>query len=353
MALSECGRCVPPSTYALLAVRKFLQSHPSYRAWGRGLSTALHHGREAIVVSVQRPEHVELARRWVGDRSNGFPIVFRVVGDIKSLGVGDAAVWPSDLLAYRQQWEPFIAAHLDLWRYLNSIFEATAAAKQCPAGIFTAAAISTLDAATQQFCASLALTRIRTSATDPGGILPQWNAWAGKSSAEILAGAPSILKWYQDVVLEVGGEYKDDLVKIAKLWNISGIELPPVPEFSAQESLIAHLEGAGLAAQGVLQIIGYGTGQVLVGAADTASAVAKGLRDTAKALPSVIGNPWTWIGITAVVAVVGGALIVHYFPASEPRHTDRLPAERPPRPAPTDRRRRGRGSRTQGTASRA
>jgi len=241
-----------------------------------------------------------------------------------SYALGDAAVWPSDLLAYRQQWEPFIAAHLNLWRYMNSIFEATAAAKQCPPGIFTAAAVSKLDPSMQSFCASLALTRIRASDTDPGGILPQWNAWAGKSSAEILAGAPSILRWYQDVVLKVGGEYKDDLVKIAKLWNITDINLPPVPEFSTQESLIAHLEGAGLAAQGVLQIIGYGSGQVLVGAADTASAVAKGLRDTAKAIPGVFANPWTWIGITAAVAVVGGALVVHYLPAPEPRH-ERVP----------------------------
>jgi hypothetical protein len=236
-----------------------------------------------------------------------------------SYGLSAAAVWPSDLLAYRQQWEPFIKAHLDLWRYLNGIFESVPAAQQCPKGAFTAAAVSNLDAATKQFCASLALTRIRTSDTDPGGILPQWNAWAGKSSAEILAGASSMLKWYQDVVLEVGGEYKDDLLKIAKLWNITGLELPPVPEFSAQQSVISSIEGAGLAAQGLLQIIGYGSGQVLVGAADTAQAVAKGMRDTAKALPGVIGNPWTWIGVAAVVAVVGGALVVHYVPAPESR----------------------------------
>ncbi len=237
----------------------------------------------------------------------------------RSYALGDAAVWPSDLLAYRQQWEPFIKAHLDLWRYLNGIFESVPAAQQCPAGVFTAAAVSKLDTATQQFCASLALTRIRTSATDPGGILPQWNAWAGKSSAEILAGAPSMLKWHQDVVLKVGGSYKDDLVKIAKLWNLGPLDLPPVPSFSAQEAVIANIEGAGLVAQGLLQIIGYGTGQVLTGAADTASAVAKGLRDTAKALPGVFASPWTWIGMVGVVAVVGGALVVHYLPAPESR----------------------------------
>jgi hypothetical protein len=233
-------------------------------------------------------------------------------------GLSDGAVWPSDLLAYRQQWEPFIAGHLNLWRYLNGIFEQVPAAQQCPAGIFTSSPPS-LDAAMQQFCASLALTRIRTSATDPGGILPQWNAWANKSSAEILAGAPSMLKWHQDVVLRVGGEYKEDLVKIARLWNLTDIELPPVPEFSAQQSIIARIEGDGLAAQGLLQIIGYSAGKVLVGAATTSAAVAEGLRDTAKAIPSVFRSPWTWIGITGIVAIVGGALVVHYLPAPERR----------------------------------
>lgn len=240
-----------------------------------------------------------------------------------SYALGDATVWPADLFAYRQQWEPFIKGHLDLWRRLNGILERVPAAQQCPAA-FTAAAVSSLDHATQQFCAALALTRLRTSDTDPQGIGPQWNTWANKSSAEILAGASSMLKWHQDVVLRVGGEYKDDLVKITRFWNVDtdaelAAELPPVPSFSAQQSVITSIEGAGSAAQGLLQIIGYGAGQVLVGAADTASATAKGLRDTAKALPGVFGSPWTWIGITAAVAVVGGALVVHYLPAPEPR----------------------------------
>jgi len=236
--------------------------------------------------------------------------------------LGDGAVWPSDLLAYRQQWEPFIAAHLNLWRYLNSIFERVPAAQQCPAGLFTTIPPA-LDAATQQFCASLALTRIRTSDTDPGGILPQWNAWANKSSAEILAGAPVMLKWHQDVVLRVGGEYKTDLVKIAKLWNITGIELPPVPEFSAQQSVIARIEGDGLAAQGLLQIIGYSAGKVLVGAADTAAAINQGLSDTAKNLPKVIGSPWVWFGVASVAIIVGGVLVAHYVPAPSP-HEERV-----------------------------
>jgi hypothetical protein len=229
-------------------------------------------------------------------------------------GLGDASVWPSDLLAYRQQWEPFIKAHLELWRYLNSVLESVPDAQQCPAGIFNAAP-STLSLPMQQFCAALAITRIRVSDTDPDGIQPQWNAWKGKSSAEILAGTGPMLKWHEGVVLRTGGQYKDDLVRIAKTWNIPHhFEFPPTPPFSEQQDIITRIEGAGLAAQGLLQIIGYSTGEVLVGAANTTQALAEGLRDTAKAIPKVLSNPWTWIGVAAVAAVAGGVLLTRYAP---------------------------------------
>ena len=107
------------------------------------------------------------------------------------VGIGDVGVgvWPADLLAYRQEWEPFIAAHLALWRHMNELLEGIPDAQKCPAGIFTDSQIQNLDPTMRSFCASLALTRMYTSDTHPLGILTQWNAWANKSSAEVLAGA--------------------------------------------------------------------------------------------------------------------------------------------------------------------
>jgi hypothetical protein len=229
-----------------------------------------------------------------------------------SLGAA-LSTWPGDLLAYRQQWEPFIAAHLSLWRYLNALFESVPDSQQCPPGIFTADQIAGLDGTMRAFCASLALTRRYISDTDPGGILTQWNAWKDTPSSEVVAGAATLLKWHQDVVMRVGGEYKDDLVKIAKLWNID-IKLPDLPTFSRQQAIIAQIEGAYLAAKGVLQIVGYSAGETLKLAGNSAMAIVEALTETAKKLPTVITSPWMWIGAVLAVAVVGGALIVYYVP---------------------------------------
>lgn len=231
------------------------------------------------------------------------------------IGVGDVG----DLLAYRQEWEPFITAHLELWRNLNALLENASDAKQCPAGIFTDAQIDkNLNSTAHAFCASLALSRMYTSNTHPLGILTQWNAWKDKSSGDIVAGAAAMLSWHQAVVMRVGGADKDDLIKISKLWGVD-IQLPDLPSFSTQQEIIARIQGAYITTKGVLQIIGYGIGEALSATADVSQAVAQGLTDTAKALPSTA----KWVGIAAAVAVavVGGALIVYYVPhrSSPPR----------------------------------
>jgi hypothetical protein len=287
-----------------------LRRHPSYRAWGRGVGLRRVGGRDVVVVAVQQPAHAELAHGWVGSAAFGVPILVEAVGDFHALADDDVG----DLLAYRQQWEPFIAAHLALWRDLNSLLESIPDAQQCPPGIFTVEQINpSLRPGMRAFCASLALTRIRTSDTNPGGILPQWNAWAGKSSADILAGAASMLQWHQHVVLDVGGPYKDDLVQIAKLWK-QQVDLPPVPSFSAQQDLVARIEASNIAAKGILQIVGYAAGQTLQMAGNLTQAVAEGLSETARAIPKIVKSPWTWIAVTAVAILAGGALVAYYVP---------------------------------------
>jgi hypothetical protein len=190
---------------------------------------------------------------------------------------------------------------------LNGWFEANAAAAQCPAGV-PSTGLKNLD----EFCAALVLTRMRIGNDPTGGILPQWNAWKDKSSADILAGASTMLSWHQEVVMRVGGQYKDELIDLARRWNLNPPELPNLPSFSTQQEIRARIEGAYISTKGVVQIIGYGIGEELGMAADTAQAIAKGLKDTATSLP----NTAKWIGITVAVAavVVGGALIVYYVP---------------------------------------
>lgn len=232
-------------------------------------------------------------------------------------GLGDAVgvgVWPGDLLAYRQEWEPFIASHLGLWRYMNQLLEGIPAAKQCPAGIFTDSQIQGLDPTMRSFCASLALTRTYISDTHPLGILTQWNYWKDSTSAQVLAAAAVMLKQQQDTVLRVGTTYKDQLVAIAKLWNID-IQLPDLPTFSTQQDIISSIEGAYVSTKGALQLIGYGAGGTLKMAADTAQAVLEGLSDTAKALPKALPSALIWVGAAAVL--VGGALVIYYHPRKQ------------------------------------
>ncbi|RPH62419.1 MAG: hypothetical protein EHM89_05615 [Acidobacteria bacterium] len=228
---------------------------------------------------------------------------------MRTLGLGDVG----DLLAYRQMWEPFIAAHLELWRYVNGLLESTPTAQKCPTGIFNATQIQNMDATERGFCASLVISRMYTSDTNPLGILPQWNAWKGKSSAEILTGAGSMLEWHQDVVMRVGGPYKDELIKIAKLWGIE-VRLPELPSFSKQQEIIARIEGAYVSVKGALQVIGYGVNETLVKAGDVTSAVAEGLTEIPRAAAKAVSSPFVWIGVTAVLAVVGGALLIYYAP---------------------------------------
>lgn len=230
-----------------------------------------------------------------------------------SLGLQDGIGDVGDLLAYRQEWEPFIAAHLGLWRYLNGLLESIPDAQKCPAGIFDSSQIAKFDPTTRAFCQSLNVTRMRVSDTSPGGILQQWNIWKDKSSIDVVAGAAPMLQWHQDVVMRVAGPYKDELLQISKFWDIE-IQLPDVPTFSTQQDIIARIEGAYVSTKGVLQILGYGVGESIEAVTDQAQAAAQGLSEAAKGAAKAIASPWTWIGVTAVLAIAGGAALIYYVP---------------------------------------
>jgi hypothetical protein len=260
---------------------------------------------------------------FIGGRAAalGEPVRFRgrpvFLGYVQPIGVGDDSVWPSDLLAYRKQWDPFIAAHVALWRHLNDIFEATAAGQSCPLGM-NPDDLAPLDPTMRAFCASLMITRMRIDDTNAGrGIPAAWNAFAGKSASEILSGAAPMLKWFQDTVHRVAGTYKDEMLKIAKMWNIE-IVLPDMPTLSTQQSIIATIEGAYTTAKGILQLVGYAIGTEAKWVGTQAQGIVEGLTDTVKALPKVVGglsSPWTWVGVAAILAVVGAGLVIYYVPA--------------------------------------
>ena len=64
----------------------------------------------------------------------------------------------------------------------------------------------------------------------------------------------------------------------------------------------------------MLQIAGYAAGQTLVWAGDQAKAVAEGLTDTVKQVPTVVSKlPWIVAGLAVVV---GGVVLLVYGPKS-------------------------------------
>lgn len=244
-------------------------------------------------------------------RPEGIYIEGRKVIALSGVGVGDAG----DLLAYRQMWEPFIKAHLDLWRDLNDSFEQNPMAQQCPPGIFDKLPTTT-STSVSDFCNALSLTRRKISPTDPGGILMQWNAWKDKSAADIVAGASSMLLSQQNAVMRVGRDYANQLRDIEKNFHLSPVKLPDVPSFSTQQEIRARIEGAYITTKGVIQLIGYGVADELGMAADVYQATAQGLKDTAKELPNTFR--WVWITAAVTAVVVGGGLILYYAPRRQP-----------------------------------
>ena len=82
-----------------------------------------------------------------------------------SLGIGDVG----DLFAYRKEWEPFIAAHLALWRDMNNRFERSEFVTKCPPGIFKNEDIKDPDPVWRSWCASLALTRLANASASLTG----------------------------------------------------------------------------------------------------------------------------------------------------------------------------------------
>lgn len=224
-------------------------------------------------------------------------------------------VGPVDLFSYRRMWEPFVAAHLNLWRMLNENMEDMVGSQQCPPGIFAPDQIANMDTILRAHCAALDMTRIRISDTDPNGILTQWNLWQGSSSSQILAAADVMLKQQQDVVMNVAGPYKDQLLTIAKQLGIA-IKLPPTPAISTQQNVIAQLEGAYTTVKGILQVGGYAAGSTLMWAGDQTKAVTEGLTDTVKGAGEAAKSSWTWIALGIGVAIVGAGVIIYYVPRS-------------------------------------
>jgi Transglutaminase-like superfamily len=181
-------------------------------------------------------------------------------GDDSESGIG--AVTPSDVLAYRNLWDDYV---------MGTARAAAACAASLPAG--------SVEQGTQQ--------------ANADAIVLRWNAYAGWSDAMIVLEAAGILEAFQDAVLRVGQFYQPQIHAACP-----SIALPSPADTNLQASVIGAIEGQGILAHGVLQLLGLGVG----GALSTLGAIAS----------APLGKPFwdTTTTLAIAAAVVAGALAV-------------------------------------------
>lgn len=180
-------------------------------------------------------------------------------------------VTPSDVLAYRKIWDSYVL------------------------GIVKAS----LD------CSKVAGIDPTLASTHSGAsdtILTLWNQDAGLTDAEILLQAKSILAHEQDTVLQAG-----KLVPGIKR-DCPKVPIPPIPTLALQQAAIGAIQGQGILASGILQLIGLGAD----GAAQTIGAFIPGsgvnptgpLGDFVTQLKWIVGG----VAVVAVLVMVAPAL---------------------------------------------
>lgn len=136
-------------------------------------------------------------------------------------------------------------------------------------------------------------------------ILDRWNAFAGWTSADILAASDQILASEQDVVLRCAQFWGPNILRYCPQ-----IELPTTPSLDLQQQVIAYLEAGEVVAKGTLQLLAVGAqgaAQTYENLAEKASTLADKLLDN---------TPYIAGAIVVVAAAYMAFLIVPEFRAA-------------------------------------
>lgn len=208
--------------------------------------------------------------------------------------IGAAIVTPTDILAYRQMWDEYV---LDTVRVMYSCAGAYQSLSVNPS-------TSPVDAATMQALATQ---------LNAGGVAlyAQWNVFANTSSATIVLEGATILQSFQTTVQAAGAQRQtiaQGQCSLSYATEPAGqlVSASPPPDPATQVTVIQHIEGLGILAAGLLEILGETTGyglQTIGSAAQVAAQLAHGTA-------SWILSPWTW-GIAATLLVGTVAVVVY------------------------------------------
>jgi hypothetical protein len=205
-------------------------------------------------------------------------------------GQSGGIVTPGDVLAYRKTWDDYVmgtaraaAACAVAWQAL-----ADGTTPSTPPNVSQFAIPP--DQKTMSLWA-------QTQQQHSDGITESWNMHADKPDWQVVVQAGDILQDFQRTVQRVGSFYQPQIAK-----DCPAIELPKPPSFDLQSQVIGRIEGLGILAHGVLQLLGIGVG----GALQTYGAIAQQAGEIGKK----VGEAAERALDVAPIVIVGGVLFL-------------------------------------------
>lgn len=257
-------------------------------------------GVGAEIVTLGRPqrEHPEGEPYWDGRHywahmSDGYQVWYKgawqyadpglPLGAAQGLGAG--FVTPGDVLSYRKTWDAYVLGIARASLACADAWDAAAAGQTPATQLDTSryAGWTRPDLVTTDMRGRADMQRIFAQS-----ILDQWNAHANKPDWQILVQAEDILQDFQKVVLKVAQTYAPGVPK-----DCPGLELPAPPSLDLQAQVIGRIEGLGILAHGVLQLVTFGT----EGALETYKEVGV----TAKSFADKLADQTPWIAAALIV----------------------------------------------------
>ena len=205
-------------------------------------------------------------------------------------GQASGIVTPSDVLAYRKTWDDYVMGTARAAATCAQAWQALAdeATPSTPPNVSQFAippdkqTLSLWAQAEQQHSDS---------------ITESWNMHAGKPDWQVVVQAGDILQDFQRTVQRVGNFYQPQIAR-----DCPAIELPKPPSFDLQTQVIGRIEGLGILAHGVLQLLGIGVG----GALQTYGSIAQHALEIGKR----VGEAAEKALDVAPVVIVGGVLFL-------------------------------------------
>ena len=213
--------------------------------------------------------------------------------DVQPVGrIGAGLVTPGDILAYRGAWNQYVLDTVGVSSSCAQAYLSLAAQKQA-SDPTTAATLRGIGTAMQ-------------TASDK--LLADWNVWAGVSSSTIVLQGAAILQQQQGAVLEAGtvrdSVTKGTLTCTPTYVNSAGqtVTWAPGVDPSLQVQIISRIEGLGILASGLLQILVESSAVSLEAVGSAGQWAAQHVASTGSWLLS----PWTWaIAGTLVFGTIG------------------------------------------------